>query len=86
MHLQIRTHLSSNELTVTKNLLPIDTPFLKTSVIMGTDPLNTAHEIVKVATLVDERVTFCPHVKDTKDGNDIIGGNDGGTRFGSPIK
>ena len=74
-----------NGLILIKKLLPIDTPFLKTSVVMGAVPLNTTHEIVKVDTPVGGRVTFCPHVKDTKDEN-VIGGNDGGIRFGSPIK
>ena len=74
-----------NGLIVTGNLLSIDTPFLKTSVVMEADPLNTTHEINKVVTPVDGRVTFCPHVKDTK-GSNIIGGDDGGTRYGSPIK
>ena len=70
---------------VTEKLVPTDTPFLKTSVVMGSDPLNTIHEIVKVPTPVDGRVTFCPHVKDTKVGN-INGGDDGDTKFGLPIK
>ena len=74
-----------NGLILIENVLPIDTPFLKTSVVMGADPLNTTHAIVKVGTPVGGRVTFCPHVKDAKDGN-VIGGNDGGIRFGSPIK
>ena len=52
---------------------------------MGTDPLNTTHEIVKVSTPVDGRVTFCPHVKDAKKGN-VSAGDDGGTRFGSTIE
>ena len=71
---------------VNKKLLPIDTPFLKTSVVMGSDPLNTIHEIDKVPTPVDGRVTFCPHVKAATNGNVISGGDDGGIRFGSPLK
>ena len=71
-------------LIATEKLLPIDTPFLKTSVV-GSDPLNIMHKINKVLTPDDGSVMFCPHVKVTKPEN-IIGRDDGGTRFGSPIK
>ena len=48
--------------------------------------MNISHEIVKVTTPDDGSVTFCPHVKDAKDGNTSGGDDGGGTRFGSPIK
>ena len=66
------------------NVLPKDTPFLKTSVVIGSDPLNTVHTIVKLSTPDDGIVMLCPHVKSAKDGR-TNGGTDGGTRCGSPV-
>ena len=66
------------------NVLPKDTPFLKTSVVIGSDPLNIVHKIVKLYTPDDGIVMFCPHVKSAKDGK-TNGGPDGGTRCGSPV-
>ena len=66
------------------NVLPKDTPFLKTSVVIGSDPLNIVHKIVKLSTPDDGIVMFCPHVKNAKDGFTDVG-SDGGTRCGSPV-
>ena len=69
---------------LTINLLLNNTPFLKTSMTLTSDPLNTLHVIVKKSTPDGGRVTFCPHVKDVND--DTIGGDDGGgDRCGSPV-
>ena len=65
-------------------ILPIDTLFLKTSMAITSDPLNTLHVISKVSTPDGGRVTFCPHVKDVKD-DDTIGGDDGSNKCGSPV-
>ena len=69
---------------LTVNLLPKDTPLWKTSVVIGSDPLNTVHMIVKLSTTDDWIVMLCPHVKSRKDGK-ITGGTVGGTRCGSPM-
>ena len=66
------------------NVLPKDTPFLNTSEVIGSDPLNIVHKIVKLYAPDDEIVMFCPHVKSAKDGR-TNGGDDGGTRCGSPV-
>ena len=66
-------------------LTGIGTPSLNASLAKGSDPLNTVHVINKLLTPDDGRVTFCPHAKDTKDGN-MVGGDDGRARFGSPIR
>ena len=66
------------------NVLPRDAPFLKTSVVIGSDPLNTLHVIAKISIPDDGIVMFCPHVKTAKDGR-TNGGDDGGTRCGSPV-
>ena len=70
----------------TDNVSLMDTPFLKTSMVIGCDPLNTTHDIVTVITPDGGRVIFCPHVKDAKIGTNFSDAIDGGTRFGSPMK
>ena len=70
------------------NVLPIDTPSLKTSVVMGSVELTSEQDNDKFATLDDGSVTFCPHATDTKCGV-IIGGLVGGNisvSFMMPIK
>ena len=52
---------------------------------MGAVPLKIVHDIIKLSTPDDGRVIFCPQVKTAIDGS-ITGGDDGGTRCGSPIK
>lgn len=63
----------------------MDLPFLKTSVVTGSAPLNIMQENVTELTWAGERVRFCPHVKSIY-GKSIIGWNNAGTRYGSPIQ
>ena len=50
---------------VLENLLPIDIPFLKTSVLIGFDPPNVIQKNDTDFTEDGESVMFCPHCNST---------------------
>ena len=63
---------------------PIYLPSLKTSLMMGSDPLNITQLNIKSDAVVDESVKSCPHVNDTNVGF-IIGKVIGGNKFGTSV-